>query len=87
MRHSKRTQSPVQNSRNSSPSAGRPQESLFASSKQFNSPDPSSLPIPKFDEFLSFDYVGDIGTVNAPHPATKTDTLRQFLNIRPSYST
>jgi len=77
-------------SRNSSPTSSRPQELLFASSKLFNSPDPSALPIPKFDEFLTtFDSpIENVTmtptTTSTTIGSTKTHTLRQFLNIRQS---
>jgi hypothetical protein len=52
----------------------------FSSSAFFNSPDPSLIPIPKFDDecaskaaFVNFD----------KSTSNKTDALRDFLNIRP----
>lgn len=54
--------------------------SHFASSAFLNSPDPSKLPIPDFDddEDMNSRLFSD-----APPTARKTDTLKQFLNIRP----
>jgi hypothetical protein len=55
-------------------------EVCFSSSAFLNAPDPSSLPFPMFDDnemFLSVS--SEQSTVLS---SSKTDTLRQFLNIR-----
>jgi hypothetical protein len=78
-------QSSQNKSRNSSPTTNSRQEFHFASSKLFNSPDPSALPIPLFDEFLTVADSMESVTANDPQ-VNKTDTLRKFLNIRPVIS-
>jgi len=54
----------------------------FASSAFLNSPDPSKLPVPDFDDEMEIStrLFTDVKTV-APLAARKTDTLKQFLNI------
>jgi len=65
--------------------------SHFASSAFLNSPDPSKLPVPDFDDDEE-DIVNrhvvleSAATTTTPIKITvgKTDTLKQFLNIRPA---
>lgn len=63
------------NATNSSSSATH-----FCSGVLFNSPDPSFLPIPIFDDDVVVNSEKSTTIVNV---VNKTDTLRQFLNIRP----
>ena len=57
----------------------------FCSSVFFNSPDPSSLPMPIFDDDETV--VNSKKSTKAFSVVNKTDTLRQFLNVCPSIST
>jgi hypothetical protein len=61
-----------------------PSENHYANSAFFNSPDPSKLPVPVFDEDDFFFGLDNSSTTMASEtaPATKTNTLKQFLNIR-----
>jgi len=58
----------------------QPSISHFASSAFLNSPDPSKIPVPDFDDDMDMNsrLFGDY----VPPSALKTDTLKQFLNIR-----
>jgi len=53
----------------------------FASSAFLNSPDPSKLPVPDFDDD-DFVVNNRLFPEEAPQSVRKTDTLKQFLNIR-----
>lgn len=66
----------------------------FSSSAFQNSPDPSSLPIPVFDEegmaicsLFPVEYASSTTLAHSPHSVpsevSKTERLRQFLNLRP----
>ena len=60
----------------------------FASSAFLNSPDPSKLPVPDFDddeeEVVNRHVVLENNTTPIKATVGKTDTLKQFLNIRPA---
>jgi len=58
-------------------------EHHFSSAAYLNSPDPSMIPIPIFDN--EADHVNParkLSTEKSGSSLTKTDTLRDFLNIR-----
>jgi len=92
----KQNSPPKRHSRSSSPQQQHSHQSAseihFASSAFLNSPDPSKLPVPDFDDDMS-SFVGvnenDSSAVNKrlsfdmTSSGRKTDTLKQFLNIRP----
>ncbi len=59
-------------------------ETHFCSSVFFNSPDPSFLPMPIFDDD---EVVNSKQSTSVLNIVNKTNTLRQFLNIRPSLAT
>ena len=81
----RRTPSPKSSGRKN---ASSPSEVCFSSSAFLNSPDPSSLPIPMFDD--ECDVVLNDKVVHSQKSTNslpnKTDTLRQFLNIRQAIS-
>lgn len=58
----------------------------FCSSVFLNSPDPSALPMPIFDDDEEIVVNSKTSTANL-NVVTKTNTLRQFLNIHPALST
>ncbi len=60
-------------------SGGESSEPHFCSSAFLNSPEPSSLPIPVFDDE---DTKRVSGSSDSSGPGLKTNALRQFLNIR-----
>ncbi len=77
----RRTPSPKSSGRKSHPSPT--QEVCFSSSAFLNAPDPSMLPIPIFDDIEEDTNLVTSKQVTTPSlVSNKTDTLRQFLNIR-----
>ena len=55
-------------------------EPHYASSAFFNSPDPSMLPVPDFDD--DENETSHLPSSDVTPTKGKTDTLKQFLNIR-----
>lgn len=84
----RRTPSPKSTGKKNS-SSPQLQGVCFSSSAFLNSPDPSALPIPIFDDedvVKEAHVVDSKQSTNTVLPSKKTDTLRQFLNIRPAVS-
>lgn len=78
------------------PSSRKSSEAFYASSAYFNSPDPSQLPLPVFDDdelplfskssmpsanYISTDSVNSYES--AQFELNRTQALKSFLNIRP----
>lgn len=80
----KRTINPSKSKKNNRSRSTSP-NSFFASSISFNSPDPSQLPIPSFDEDLDSPPSSTCNSVASSPPLSpvdKTNALRNILNIR-----
>jgi hypothetical protein len=79
----KSTNSSIPNNTQTPQKSGKKDEQHFSSSAFLNSPDPSALPIPVFDDESTDNGINRKGIPNSlKQDATKTDALRSFLNMR-----